>query len=309
MRQQMKVSVAILNWNRKDNTLDCLKHVYDLTYPLYQVIVVDNASTDGSVEAVREEYPEAIVVAKERNYGCSEGKNIGIRKALEANPDAIYYMDNDIVVDKDSLAELVKVLEQNPEAGSVGPKMFDYSKPDTLLTAGGIIDFTQNVSRGRGDGEKDVGQYDHVEAVDYIWGGAILVRSEVFQKIGLFDPYYVVWFEDSDFCTRIRRAGYKVLFCPYAKVWHRPHDTKAQVSFHKKYIATLNAIHFMKKYATAANWAKFLFYAIGGVPVAFVRDMILYGNPMRAMGKMMGIIHGLLGRDQAVRKMIPVVDE
>ena len=118
MRQQMKVSVAILNWNRKDNTLDCLKHVYDLTYPLYQVIVVDNASTDGSVEAVREEYPEAIVVAKERNYGCSEGKNIGIRKASEANPDAIYYMDNDIVVDKDSLAELVKVLEKNPEAGT-----------------------------------------------------------------------------------------------------------------------------------------------------------------------------------------------
>lgn len=300
-----KVAVMILNWNRKDNLIDCLKHIYEMDYPLHTVIVVDNASTDGSVEAVQEAYPNVAVVVNDRNYGAQEGKNIGLRKSLETDMDVVYMVDNDIVVAKDSLRRLMDVLDEYPDAGIVGAKMYDHSKPDILLSAGGIIDFTENVSRGRGDCEKDVGQFEKTEEVDYLWGGAMIATREVLEKVGLFDSDFLgYWFEDSDFSVRVRKAGYKVLFCGQSKVWHRPHKTIEQFSFRKKYLATRNAIRFMKKHATPANWAKYMFYAVGGIPYAAVRDLILRGSAMGAIGKAKGIFDGLLNRDEPAHRMM-----
>jgi len=300
-----KVAVVILNWNRKENVLDCLKQIYQLEYPLYQVIVVDNASTDGSVPAIRENFTKVILIENDQNYGAQEGKNIGLRRALESEMDVVYMVDNDIVVAKDSLTKLMKVMDEYPRAGIIGAKMYDYSKPDTLLSAGGIIDFTQNVSRGRGDREKDVGQYEKTEEVDYLWGGAMIATREVLEKVGLFDPEYLgYWFEDSDFSVRVRKAGYQVLFCGQAKVWHRPHQTIEQFSFRKKYLATRNAIRFMKKHATPGNWVKYLLFAVGGLPWVAVRDLLLRGSPMGAFGKAKGIVDGLLNRKKPALRML-----
>lgn len=300
-----KVAVMILNWNRKDNVLDCLSHIYELDYPIRHVIVVDNASTDGSVAAVRAKYPDVIVVENDRNYGAPEGKNIGLRKSLETDMDVVFMVDNDIVVARDSLSQLMDVLEKHPDAGTVGSKMYDYSKPDILLSAGGIIDFTENVTRGRGDCEKDVGKYEKVEEIDYLWGGAMIATREVLQKVGLFDTDYLgYWFEDSDYSVRVRKAGYRVYFCGPSKVWHRPHKTVEQFSFRKKYLATRNAIRFMKKHAKPHEWAKYLFFAIAGLPYAAVRDLILRKSMMGAIGKAKGILDGLLNRDAPALKML-----
>ena len=300
-----KVAVVILNWNRRENVLDCLKHIYQMDYPLYQVILVDNASTDGSVAAVRKAFPDVVLVENDKNYGAPEGKNIGLRKALETEMDIVYMVDNDIVVAEDSLTRLMEVLDEVPDSGIVGAKMYDYSKPDILLSAGGIIDFTENVSRGRGDREKDTGQFDATEEVDYLWGGAMIATREVLEKVGLFETDYLgYWFEDSDFSVRVRNAGYKVMFCGKSEVWHRPHATEQQFSFRKKYLATRNAIRFMKKYATPANWAKYLFFAIGGLPYAAIRDLILRGQVAGACGKAKGIVDGLLNRDKPALKLL-----
>jgi GT2 family glycosyltransferase len=300
-----KVAVMILNWNRKDNVLDCLSHIYELDYPVRHVIVVDNASTDDSVAAVRAKYPEVIVVENDRNYGAPEGKNIGLRKSLETDMDVVFMVDNDIVVARDSLTQLMDVLEKHPDAGTVGSKMYDYSKPDILLSAGGLIDFTENVTRGRGDCEKDIGKFEIVEEVDYLWGGAMIATRDVLQKVGLFDTDYLgYWFEDSDYSVRVRKAGFRVYFCGPSKVWHRPHKTVEQFSFRKKYLATRNAIRFMKKHAKAHQWAKYLIFAIGGLPYAAVRDLILRKSMMGALGKAKGILDGLLNRDEPALKML-----
>lgn len=300
-----KVAVVILNWNRKDNVLDCLQHIYDLDYPLYRLIVVDNASTDGSVSAIRDKYPDVVIVENDQNYGAPEGKNIGLRKALETQMDVVYMVDNDIVVARDSLSQLMNTLEEIPLAGIVGAKMYDYSKPDILLSAGGIIDFTENVSRGRGDCEKDVGKFEKTEEVDYLWGGAMIATREVLENVGLFDTDYLgYWFEDSDFSVRVRKAGLKVLFCGQSKVWHRPHKTIEQFSFRKKYLATRNAIRFMKKHATPINWVKYMIYAVGGLPYAAGRDLIKQGSAMGALGKAKGIVDGLLNRDEPALRML-----
>jgi GT2 family glycosyltransferase len=290
-----KVSVVILNWNRKEMVLDCLEHIKKLEYPVCEIIVVDNASTDGSVEALRKEYPDAKLIVNDKNYGAPEGKNIGLREAVKSNTDYIYMVDNDIVVKSSSLSELIKVGESDPQVGMVGTMMYDYSKQDIILSAGGTIDFTQNVSRGRGDKEKDTGQFDKIEEVDYLWGGAMLVKREVLIKVGFFDPKFVgYWFEDTDLSVRVRKAGFRVVFCPWAKVWHKPHATVEQFSYRKKYLATKNAIRFMKKHARLQNWIKYLFFAIGGLPYAFIRDLILHKNVEGVFGKAKGIYDGLM---------------
>ena len=305
MTQQAKVNVMILNWNRKEVLLESLNAVKQLEYPLYEIIVVDNASTDGSVEAVKEKFPDVTVIENDKNYGAIGGKNIGLRKAMESPVDYIYMVDNDIVGAKDSLSKLIEVAEHDAQVGMVGAMMYDMSKPDIILSAGGTIDYTENVSRGRGDAQQDVGQFSKTEPVDYLWGGALLARKSVLETVGLFDPGYIgYWFEDTDLSVRVRKSGYKILFCPFAKVWHKPHATIEQFSFRKKYLATRNAIRFMKKHAPFYGWVKYLFFAIAGLPYALMRDLLKGRSPQGVWGKAKGIFDGILNRDKAVEKIL-----
>lgn len=293
--RRARVAAVVLNWNRRERLITCVESLRAMDYPPEKIIVVDNASTDGSAEAVRSLFPDASLIVNDRNYGAIGGKNIGLKAALGMDVEYIYMVDNDILVGPASLAELVSIAEADPRAGLVGTKMYDNEKKDVLLSAGGIIDFTENVGRGRGDGEKDTGQYDRVEEVDYLWGGALLARKTVLEKVGLFDPGYVgYWFEDTDLSVRVRKAGYKVVFCPSAVVWHQPHAAAEQFSFRKKYLAARNAVRFMKKHATFANWAKYLLFAVGGLPYAAARDLVLRGNMKGAWGKTLGLLDGFL---------------
>ena len=305
MNKTKKVSVVILNWNRKEMLLDCLRSIRELEYPIYEIIVVDNASTDGSVQAVREKYPDVVLIENDKNYGAIGGKNIGLRKALQSDVEYIYMQDNDIVAAKDALTKLVEVAEADPNVGMVGAMMYDYSEPDTILSAGGTIDWTQNVSRGRGDNQKDVGQFNKIEPVDYLWGGALLVRKSVLEEVGLFDEDYIgYWFEDSDLSVRVAKAGFKVLFNPFAKVWHKPHATAEQLSYRKKYLAARNAIRFMKKHASPLQWAKYLFYSIIGLPYMYLRDILSGKNLGGARGKAKGIWDGIWNNDKAVDSVL-----
>lgn len=305
MGNKANVSVVILNWNRKEMLLDCLRSIKELDYPIYEIIVVDNASTDGSAQAVRENYPDVVLIENDKNYGAIGGKNIGLRRALQSDVEYIYMQDNDIVAAKDALTKLVEVAEADATVGMVGAMMYDYSKPDTILSAGGTIDWTQNVSRGRGDNQKDVGQFNKIEPVDYLWGGALLVRKSVLETVGLFDEDYIgYWFEDSDLSVRVAKAGFKVLFNPFAKVWHKPHATAEQFSYRKKYLAARNAIRFMKKHATLRQWAKYLIFAVVGLPFMYLRDVLAGKNLGGARGKAKGIWDGIWNNDKAVEAIL-----
>lgn len=305
MNNIKKVSVVILNWNRKEMLLDCLRSIKELDYPIYEIIVVDNASTDGSVQVVRENFSDVVLIENDKNYGAIGGKNIGLRRALQSEVEYIYMQDNDIVAAKDALAKLIEVAEADANVGMVGAMMYDHSKPDTILSAGGTIDWTQNVSRGRGDNQKDVGQFDKIESVDYLWGGALLARKSVLEKVGLFDEDYIgYWFEDTDLSVRVAKAGFKVLFNPFAKVWHKPHATAEQFSYRKKYLAARNAIRFMKKHASPLNWTKYLFFSIVGLPYMYLRDVMSGKNLGGARGKAKGIWDGIWNNDKAVEAIL-----
>lgn len=304
MSDDPKVVVVILNWNRKEVLLECIQSVFSMVYANFHVIVVDNHSHDGSAEAVQAQYPEITVVENDKNYGAIEGKNIGLRKAVAQHADYIFALDNDLIADPDCLTELVNVCEGDPAVGIAAAKIYDLDHPDIILAAGTKIDYTQNIVRQYGKGEKDVGQYETVAEVDAVGAGHMLVRRTVFEKVGYLDTLFIGYgYEDVDFGVETRKAGFKVLYCPTAKVWHRPHTGIGHYSFQKKYLEARNAICFMKKHARWHQWLKYLFFVGFGFPYAFIREG-LRGNIGGVWGKARGLFDGWRGYDALTLRLM-----
>jgi hypothetical protein len=217
----MSIAVIILNWNGKSDTLNCLESVYRSTHPDFTVIVVDNGSTDGSPDAIRHAYPQAEVIETGENLGYAEGNNVGIRRAMDLGVDSVLVLNNDTVVDPDAIAHLELALSVDPSVGLVSPFIFFHSVPDKLWFGGaertGLSNF-RHTGWGMTERECPVGPEAETE---FASGCAMLIRSVVFEKTGLFDPrYFLVW-EEVDLCFRARRAGYRIAVEPKAKVWHK----------------------------------------------------------------------------------------
>lgn len=293
-----KVSIIILNWNGWKDTIECLESLYQIDYPNYDVILVDNGSCDGSVEKIREyaegkrgvesrffkyspenkpikiiEYTKKeaesrsgkeikieglpsnrrlILIRNEKNYGFAEGNNIGIRytsKALE--PDYILLLNNDTVVNPRFLSELVNVAEREEKIGILGPKIYYYDEPNIIASAGAKIDLWKGYAPQRGIGTPENGSYKDVEDVDYVTGCALFIKTELIENIGMLDSSFFAYWEETDFCMRSRRAGYRVAFVPESKIWHKISATTNKVSGLELYYMTRNQLLFMKKHANA----------------------------------------------------------
>lgn len=231
-----KIAIIILNWNGKKDTLECLDSIRDMEHGTFnlEVIVVDNGSTDDSVEEIRKQCQDVKILRNEKNLGFAEGNNVGIKYALENGADYVMVLNNDTQVDKNLITELLKAMEQNKTIGIAGPKIyfakgFEYHRHryketelgKVIWYAGGIIDWRNVYAFHRGVDEVDYGQYDKAEETDFVSGCCMIVRREVFEKIGFFDPKYFLYFEDNDFCQRAKKASFKVYYIPQAILWHK----------------------------------------------------------------------------------------
>jgi hypothetical protein len=212
-----KVSIIILNWNGKDDTLECLGSLRGLEYGNYEVIVVDNGSTDGSQEAISRGYPNVKLIKNKENMGFCVGNNTGIRSA---ESDYYLLLNNDTVVDPKFVKQLVLVGESDRKIGILGPKMFFYDRRNVFWFAGGFMKRCHGTVH-RGFNELDAGQYDNVEDMDFISGCALMVKKEVIDKIGLLDEEFFAYYEDVDWCLRARKAGYRVVYVPKSVIWHK----------------------------------------------------------------------------------------
>jgi hypothetical protein len=217
-----RTAIIILNWNGVADTVECLESLKKMTYPHYSIIVVDNGSDGDDVRILREKFGDYVhIIANDRNYGFAEGNNIGIRYALSKGTDYVFLLNNDTTVASDSLDEMVKAGESDARIGILGPKIYFYDKPDIIWGAGGKINWWLGAIRLRGYGEVDVGQWDNLAERDILSGAALLIKSELLEKISLLDSSFFFGFEDFDFCIRARRAGFRVVYVPKAKVWHK----------------------------------------------------------------------------------------
>jgi len=222
-----RVAIVILNWNGVEDTLECLDSLKKITYPSYEVIIVDNGSEGDDVKTLRQSFGDyAHIVENDRNYGFAEGNNIGIRYALNAfDPAYLLLLNNDMVVAPDFLGELVKVAEGEAKVGIVGPKVYYYDfngRNDVLWYAGGKIQWRSrygycHIGRGKGD----LPEYQAVSNVDWITGAAIMLKRCVIEELSLLNPRYFFGSEDVEYCIKARKHGFKIVYVPGARVWHK----------------------------------------------------------------------------------------
>lgn len=245
-----KVSIVVLNWNGLENTLECIESLSKTNYPNYEIIVVDNGSSDGSSQTLKDRRYKITLLENAENLGFSAGNNVGILYAIEHGTDYVFLINNDTIVDPDVLKVLVDVSERDALAGMIGPKIYDFYEPDKIWFAGAYIDWKTGESPHSGKGQIDKGQFNTVIEVDRLTGCAMLIKRAVFEKIGLLDPDYFLYFEDVDFCVRARKAGYKSICVQYAKVWHKESmSTKAKDgSPLHTYYHNRNRLLFLKKH-------------------------------------------------------------
>jgi hypothetical protein len=215
------VYIIILNWNGRKDTAECLESLQHLTYPNFKTIVVDNGSTDNSVFFLKEKYREVDFVENEDNLGFARGNNIGIREAVGRGADYVFLLNNDTLVDKDMLTILIKAAQDNPAVGMLGPKINYYYDKDRIWAAGGKVIFPLALTFHRRGRRQDKLTYSKIVDVDYQPACALLVKKETIGHIGLLHTSYQVYYEDTDWCLRAKKSGYRVVCVESAKIWHK----------------------------------------------------------------------------------------
>lgn len=257
-----KVFVVVLHYKGKEFTQECLLSLRKIEAVNFSMkVVVDNNSPE-PIDDLKKEFKEVVFIKNRKNFGFAKGNNVGIRLALKKQADYILILNNDTTVDKNLLAELLRVVEKGRKIGVVAPKIYfapgyEYHqtryKPNqqgkVFWYAGGKIDWQNVLCSHRGVDEVDDGQYDKQIATDFVSGCAMLVRKEVFEKVGLFDRRYFLYLEDVEFCQRVYKAGFKIVYAPSAKIWHFNAGSSQVGGDLHDYFITRNRLLFGMKYA------------------------------------------------------------
>ncbi len=221
------VSLIVLNWNGRQHLAYCLPSLLATDYPRYELVVVDNASTDGSPDFVRQHFPTVRVMVNARNLGFSAGMNVGLRAA---KGDILVLLNNDLEVHPSWLRALVDAMLADESVGIAGCKVY-YPGGDILQHAGGTISYPQALPGHYGCREKDRGQYDEVREVDYVIGAALAVKREVLERVGYLDEGFFLYYDDPDLSFSARKMGYKTIYVPHAVVIHHEAATNVSGSF------------------------------------------------------------------------------
>jgi GT2 family glycosyltransferase len=282
------VYCIVLNWNGGELLSGALDSLRRIASAELKVVVVDNGSTDGSQKAARDRYPGIVLLENGSNLGFGEGNNVGIRYALERGAGWILLLNNDVVVAQDMVSELMKVAESDPSIGILAPKIYFQARPDSIWYAGGKVNYWTGIVSHRGLRQQDHGQFDRVEDTGYITGCAMLIRREVLERVGLFDPiYFPAYSEDADLSMRALRAGYRLVYVPGARLWHNISASSGGVTSPlKTRLKVEHNLIFFKRYARWYHWLT-IPWCVGGVGILFVLNQLIHGNvgSVVALGK------------------------
>jgi GT2 family glycosyltransferase len=255
-----KVSIIVLSYNAREDMVACLRSLEHLTYPNVEVIVVDNASTDGVVEAIKSEFGYLTLIETGKNLGFTGGNNVGIQRALEGGADYILLLNNDVVVAPDMIDVMVKAMEADPSIGVSGPTCYYYAQPETIWSAGGTIDWSHGLTSMIGLNELDKGQFgEQPRRVDFVTGCAIMGKRAVWEKAGLLDDKFFMYYEETEWCVRASRAGYGIIYVPQAMLWHKISIEARAASPRTYYYMTRNRLLFLRNTrAGVRTWANTL---------------------------------------------------
>jgi GT2 family glycosyltransferase len=298
------VSVIIVNFNGKKFLQDCLSSLLIQTYSPFEVILVDNASHDGSIEFVQEHFPHVKIFIEKENLGFAGGSNAGIR---EAQGEFILTLNNDTIVPPDFIGELIKPMMQDPSVGMCGSKMVF---PDGRINSTAICISRSGAAWDRGGGEPDHGQYDIAAEVFGPCAGAALYRRTMLDEIGLFDEDFFLFMEDVDLAFRARLSGWKCMYVPTARVVHVHGGTAGFRSDISVYYGNRNLVWYVVKnfpsrtlilsspWIITRNCADIPYYFLHGKGLAIVR----------AKNDMMKGFLSMVRKRKGIKRQVPVAE-
>lgn len=227
----IKTSVIIPNWNGKVLLEDCLKSLSKQSFKDFEIIVVDNGSSDGSLEYIENYFPYIRLVKLEKNYGFAKAINEGVKVS---NAEYVIFLNNDTSADRDWIKSLVECADIHPEAISVNSKVLNFYEK-RIIDGTGILINDVGQAKSIGWQERDKKQYDKESYIFGSTGGASLFRRKDFIKVGLLDETYFMYSEEVDFAFRAQFMGYKAIFCPKALVFHKHKATARKLPQHLEY--------------------------------------------------------------------------
>lgn len=297
VRNTPPVAVILLNFNKKEYALDCLRSVYQQEYPSYEVVFVDNASSDGSAEAVAKQFPNAQLVRSPVNHGAPGGRNLGYRYAKEHLMfQYAFFIDNDTVFEPGCIGEMVRALEEDPTAGIACPKAFRSVSSDILMSTGLKVSLLTATIYDIGSGDHDAGQFNERRYVDACGGFAYMVRKDLMEKlVELDEDFNPYGWEDVDFCLRAARTGFRSLFVPSARMCHKGGKSGRGIILKYERQKAKNFMLLMRKHAGPIEWlGGMLFAALKAVKM--IAMGILKGQIRLAAFLFAGVLDGTSGR-------------
>ncbi len=239
------VSIITVNYNQSEVTCQLLESLQKITYPNIEVIVVDNASQDDDPQMIKRRYPNIVLIENPINYGFAAGNNMGI---MAANGEYVMFLNNDTEVRPDFLEPLIAKFKENQHVGAVTPKIRFFHTPDTIQYAG-YTSMNPITIRNFAYGykEEDLGQHDVDRLTPYAHGAAMMVPMDLIRKIGMMSYIFFLYYEEADFCDRIRRAGYKIYYVHNSLVYHKESISTGKLSALKIYYLYRNRIVYMRR--------------------------------------------------------------
>jgi len=281
------VFVSIIDFNGRENTIDCLNSIAKINKDDFEltVLVINNSKEKLNLPS----FPDLKIkmIENGKNLGFAGGQNVGIKYALENGADFVLILNNDTVIDKNLISALIKTA--NLDVGIVAPKIYfakgfefhkaRYKEEDlgkVLWFAGGKMDFANVIGHHRGVDDVDHGQYEKEEIIDFASGCAMLINKDVFQKLGLFDEKYFLYYEDNDLCQRAKKHGFKILYNPKAFMWHKNAGSAGgSGSSLQDYYITRNRMLFGMKFAPLRSKASLVKESL---------KLLLSGRPWQKRG-------------------------
>jgi GT2 family glycosyltransferase len=308
-----KVSIIILNWNGLEDTIDCLESLKKITYPNYEVIVVDNGSREKDAQVLNDNFGDYIhLIRNQKNYGYTGGNNIGIRYASStSSPDYFLIMNNDVVVTPDFLTPMIETAKNDQSIGILGPKLYYHNFPGIIYSTGIKTNIWLGSFSSIGHKQLDRGQYDVQQEVDSIAGSCLLVSKDVIHKIGLFDESFFSYCDEIDYCFRAQRAGFRNMYVPQAIAWHKKVLNKkigGKLPYIEQgrpldlYYGTRNNFKFMRKHGSKKQYVTFILHVFSWRLCFMTGILLLYHRNIRELVAFYrGLKDGLLNSETSAK--------
>lgn len=292
----MKLTAVVLGWNLAEETAACGASLMDQVFPDLHVVFVDNGSTDGSPAYLRQRFPSAEVIELGTNVGIAAGYNAGLERALAVGSDFALILNNDTLFAPGMLEALVRAAEQHPEAGVFMPKICYEADRGRIWSAGARMRRFPPGQAMIGLGQMDAPRFSEARALDFAPSCALLIRRSVLESVGFFDPGYFFYYDDWDYCERVRRAGFTIRYVPDAVVWHKVSlsTVKATRPARWWYVMGRSAVRYYRNHYRPA-WP-----ALAQFAGWFVLREALKGNVRLVPHYLRGLRDGLAGRPMAL---------